>query len=62
MTCNSKCQVPVVVKAPEEIDVGEVQVAAVPRLLKTVAPGASWSHWHVNGEVPPEKVSESVED
>jgi len=44
-----------------EVEAGEVQAAAVPKLLKVVAPGASWSHWHVNGDVPPLNVSESVE-
>src|SRR5713101_4520876 len=62
VTLNSKVQVPVVVNAPVEVDAGDVHAAAVPRLLKVVAPGASWSHWQVNGEVPPENVSDSVED
>jgi hypothetical protein len=62
VTCNSKVQVPVVVNAPDEIDEGDVHAAAVPRLLNTVAPGAFCIHWQVNGDVPPLKVSESVED
>jgi hypothetical protein len=62
LTCNSKVHAPVVVNVPDEIDEGEVHAAAVPRLLNTVAPGALCSHWHVNGEVPPLKVSERVED
>jgi hypothetical protein len=62
VTCSSKVHVPVVVNAPVDVDVGDVHAAAVPRLLNTVAPGALCSHWQVNGEVPPLKVSESVED
>ena len=62
VTCSSKVQVPVVVKAPVEVDAGEMQAAAVPRLLNTAAPGAFCSHWHVNGEVPPLKLSDRVED
>ena len=62
LTCNSKVHAPVVVNAPVDMDAGEVHAAAVPKLLNTVAPGAFCSHWHVNGDVPPLKVSESVED
>ena len=62
VTCNSKVHAPVVVNTPDEIEEGEVQAAAVPRLLKVVAPGAFCSHWQVNGEVPPENVSDRVED
>jgi hypothetical protein len=61
-TCSSNVHAPVVVNAPVDVDAGEVHAAAVPRLLNTVAPGAFCSHWHVNGEVPPVNVSESVED
>ena len=47
LTCNSKVHTPVVVNAPDEIEEGEVQAAAVPRLLNTVAVGDFCSHWHV---------------
>jgi hypothetical protein len=62
VTCNSNVQVPVVVNAPVEVEAGEVHAPAVPRLVNTVAPGAFCSHWQVNGEVPPENVSDRVED
>jgi hypothetical protein len=47
VTCNSKDHAPVVVSAPVEMDDGDVQAAAVPRLLNVVAPGAFCSHWQV---------------
>jgi hypothetical protein len=47
VTCSSNVQVPVVVNAPVDVDVGDVHAAAVPKLLKPVAPGALCSHWHV---------------
>ena len=62
VTCNSKVHAPVVVNAPVEVDAGDVHAAAVPKLLKVVAPGAFCSHWQVNGEVPPENESDKVED
>ena len=46
VTCSSKVQIPVVVNAPVEVDVGDVHATAVPRLLKVIAPGAFCSHWH----------------
>jgi hypothetical protein len=62
VTCNSNVHTPVVVNAPVDVDAGEVHATAVPRLLNTVAPGAFCNHWQVNGEVPPLKVSDSVDD
>ena len=47
LTCNSKVHTPIVVKAPDEMDEGEVHAAAVPKLLNTVAPGAFCNHWQV---------------
>ena len=62
LTCSSKVHTPAVVNAADEMDDGEVHVAAVPRLLKLAAPGAFCIHWQVNGEVPPVKVSDRVDD
>ena len=44
VTWSSKVHAPVVVNTPVDVDAGEVQAAAVPKLLKTVAPGALCSH------------------
>ena len=62
VTCSSNDQVPVVLRAPVDIEVGEVQDEELPRLLKLPAPGAFCSQWHVYGETPPVKVAESDED
>jgi len=47
VTCSLNCHEPVVVRAPEEIELGEVHEPELPRLLKLPAPGACTSHWHV---------------
>lgn len=40
LTCSSKDQDPIAVRAPVEVDAGDVHADELPRLLKAVAPGA----------------------
>jgi hypothetical protein len=46
VTLSPKFQAPAVVRRPVETDGSEeeVQLKGVPRLLKALAPGASWNH------------------
>ena len=47
VTLSSNIHAPVVVSVPDEMDVGDVHDEEVPRLVKLVVLGASWSHWQV---------------
>ena len=44
VTFNSKDHAPTVVRVPVEVIAGDEQGEELPRLVKLVAPGASWSH------------------
>ena len=49
VTCSLKCHVPGADRMPVDTVgfVAHPDANEVPRLLYEVAPGASWSHWHV---------------
>jgi hypothetical protein len=61
VTWSSNFHVLTVVRVGE-VEAGEVQDEEPSRLLKLLAPGASWSHWQVNGAVPPLNVADRVVD
>jgi len=46
VTCSSNCHEPAVLRAPVDLELGDVQVNELPRLVK-LPPGAFCSHWHV---------------